>query len=191
MPAVAIVPAAGKAERFGGAKLVADLNGQPLIDWTLASLLDGGVSRVIVVTAPGANLQKLGAKRLADPRVTVAVNDDPSRGMLSSIQAGLATIDGDPILFMPADMPFVSSDTVRKVIDACVQGQRLVVPVHNNRRGHPIAIPNGLRGAVLLAPPTSTLKDALAPFAPMGEELAVEDAGILRDVDTREDLRSS
>ena len=39
MPAIAIVPAAGKAERFGSPKLVADLKGEPLIDHTLASLL--------------------------------------------------------------------------------------------------------------------------------------------------------
>ena len=40
MPAIAIVPAAGKAERFGSPKLVADLKGEPLIDHTLLSLLD-------------------------------------------------------------------------------------------------------------------------------------------------------
>ena len=47
MPAIAIVPAAGKAERFGGAKLVADLKGEPLIDHTILSLLDGGIARIV------------------------------------------------------------------------------------------------------------------------------------------------
>ena len=52
MSAVAIVPAAGKGERFGGAKLMARFKGEPLINWTLWSLLDGGVGGVVVVTAP-------------------------------------------------------------------------------------------------------------------------------------------
>ena len=186
MPAVAIVPAAGKGTRFGGGKLIADLNGEPLLDWTLWSLLDAGVARVVVVIAPGANLSP--AKRLTDPRVTIVVNDDPSRGMLSSIQAGLAAAAGDPILFLPADMPFVASSTIAEVMNACIRRQRLVVPVHQGRSGHPIAIPNALRRAVLMAPPTSTLKEALAPFRPMGDELAVGDPGILRDVDVRGDL---
>ena len=186
MPAIAIVPAAGKAERFGGAKLVADLNGEPLIDWTLGSLLDGGIARIVVVIGPESDLSK--SKRLTDSRVTVVVNPDPSRGMLSSIQTGLASTGGDPILFLPADMPFVTSATVAEIIHACAGRQRLIVPVHQDRSGHPIAIPNALRRAVLMAPPTSSLKEALAPFRPMGDELAVGDPGILRDVDVREDL---
>jgi molybdenum cofactor cytidylyltransferase len=187
MPAIAIVPAAGKAERFGSPKLVADLKGEPLIDHTLLSLFDGGVARVVVVTGPGSDLSM--SRRLKDSRVKVVVNPDPSRGMLSSIQVGLATTGGDPILFLPADMPFVMSATVAEIINACVRRQRLIIPVHQDRNGHPIAIPNALRRAVLVAPPTSTLKDALAPFRPMGDELAVGDPGILRDVDAKEDLR--
>ena len=186
MPAVAIVPAAGKAERFGSPKLVADLKGEPLIDWTLASLLDGGVARIVVVTGSDSDLSK--SKRLKDSRVTVVINPDPSRGMLSSIQAGLATTDGDPILVLPADMPFVTSSTVAEIVNACVTRQRLIVPVHQDRRGHPIAIPNAICGAVLAAPPTSSLKEALAPFRPLADELPVGDSGILRDVDVRGDL---
>jgi molybdenum cofactor cytidylyltransferase len=189
MPVIAIVPAAGKAERFGSPKLVADLKGEPLIDHTLLSLLEGGVSRIVVVTGPGSDLSK--SKQLMDSRVTVVVNPDPSRGMLSSIQVGLATTGGDPILFLPADMPFVASSTIAEIINACVRRQRLIVPVHQDRSGHPIAIPNGLRRAVLMAPPTSSLKEALAPFRPMGDELAVGDSGILRDVDETEDLRTA
>jgi molybdenum cofactor cytidylyltransferase len=187
MPAVAIVPAAGKAERFGSPKLVADLDGEPLIDRTLLSLLDGGVARIIVVTGPESDLSK--SRRVADSRVTIVINPDPSRGMLSSIQAGLATASGDPILFLPADMPFVTSATVAEIIGACVQRQRLIVPIHEGRSGHPIAIPDAMRRAVLTALPTSSLKDALAPFRPMADELAVGDPGILRDVDVTDDLR--
>ena len=186
MPSVAIVPAAGKAERFGGAKLLALIRGEPLLDWTLWCLLDGGVSRIVVVRAPDADLSA--AKRLTDPAVTVVVNPDPARGMFSSIQTALAGITGDPILVLPADMPFVASSTVKAVIDACVGRQRVIVPVHKDRRGHPIAFPAALRRAVLLAPATSTLKQALGAALDQRDELHVGDEGVLRDVDTREDL---
>ena len=187
MAAVAIVPAAGKAERFGSPKLVADLKGEPLIDWTLSSLLDGGVARIVVVTGSDSDLSK--SKRLKDSRVTVVINPDPSRGMLSSIQAGLATMeDGDPILFLPADMPFVLSRTVAEIVNASMSRQRLIVPVHQDRRGHPIAMPSAMRGGVLAASPTSSLKEVLAPFRALGDELPVGDPGILRDVDVRGDL---
>src|SRR5712692_8704129 len=47
--AIAVVTAAGSAERFGGRKLLAPVDGEPLLDRTIRSLLDGGVSEVIVV----------------------------------------------------------------------------------------------------------------------------------------------
>ncbi len=186
MPSVAIVPAAGKGERFGGAKLVARIGDDVLLDRTLRSLLDAGVDRAIVVVAPGADLGA--ARLLADPRVRTVVNPDPSRGMFSSIHAGLTIADGDPILVLPADMPFISSATVAGVMAACAKAQRIVVPVWNGRRGHPVAFPASLHAAVLLAPSESTLKDALAGTGAERFDLQVDDDGILRDVDVPGDL---
>jgi molybdenum cofactor cytidylyltransferase len=186
MPSVAIVPAAGKGERFGGAKLVALIEDKVLIDLTIRSLLDGGVDCVIVVMAPGASLSE--SKLLEDRRVQTVVNEDPSRGMFSSIQTGLAVADGDPVVILPADMPFVQSRTVAAVLEACVRQGRFMVPIHDGRRGHPVAFPASLREAVLRASPNSTLKEALASARVDRVEWPVDDPGVLRDVDTREDL---
>lgn len=180
------MPAAGRGERFGSQKLLALINGEPLLDWTLWSLIDAGVTKVVVVTGPGDPLRT--ARRLGDPQVKVVVNPDPSRGMFSSIQEGLATVTGDPILVMPADMPFVSSGTVAELMTACRERQRVVVPVFNEKRGHPIVFPAALRAAVVNARPESTLKDALGASLNMRFEMAVGDAGVLRDVDVPADL---
>jgi molybdenum cofactor cytidylyltransferase len=186
MSAVAIVPAAGKGERFGGVKLMARFKDEPLINWTLWSLLDGGVANVVVVTAPGADFYE--AKLMNDSRVSVVVNEDPSRGMFSSIQAGLAATAGDPFVILPADMPFIASSTVTEVVLACIRRHRVIIPVHQEQRGHPIAIPWTFRTALLLAPPESTLKHALAAAGAEPVELPVGDSGILKDVDTPKDL---
>src|SRR5437867_12578851 len=52
--AVAVVTAAGSAERFGGKKLLAPIDGEPLLDHTIRSLLEGGVTEVIVVVGTDA-----------------------------------------------------------------------------------------------------------------------------------------
>ena len=161
--------------------------GEPLLNWTLWSLLDGGVGGVVVVTAPGADFFE--APLMNDPRVSVAVNEDPSRGMFSSIQAGLSITGGDPLVILPADMPFVASGTVTEIVLACIRRHRVVIPVHQEQRGHPIAIPSSFRNALLLAPPETTLKQALSAAGADPIELPVGDAGILRDVDTPQDLR--
>ena len=186
MSAVAIVPAGGRAERFGSQKLMARVNGEALINWTLWSLLDGGVARVVVVTAPGADFSE--APLMSDPRVRTTINEDPARGMFSSIQAGLAVTSGDPFLVLPADMPFVASSTVKDVVLACIRRNRVAIPTYQDQRGHPIAIPAAFRNALLLAPSESTLKQALSAAGADPVEVVVGDSGILRDVDTPRDL---
>lgn len=186
MPTLAIVPAAGRSARFGSPKLLAPIRTEPLLNWTLRSLLDAGIRRVFVVTAVDADFRSV--KQLQDPRVSIVTNPDPDRGMLSSIQTGLESATGDPILVLPADMPFVSTTTVAAIAQCCLERQRVVVPVHAGRRGHPIAMPGTLRRAILDADPTATLKDALGSSLASATELPVEDRGVLRDVDVRADL---
>ena len=185
----AVVPAAGRASRFGGRKLLADIAGAPLLQRTLESLLRAGVARVILVVRDGNAFE--GVPALHDPRVSTVVNPDPERGMFSSIQAGLAATAGDaPVLVIPGDMPFVAAATVAAVAAHAMTTGRVVIPVHEGRRGHPIALPARLRDGLLALDPTTTLKAALADLdagvTPL--LLTVADAGILRDVDTPADL---
>jgi len=185
---VAVVPAAGSSTRFGTMKLLADVSGAPLLERTLASLLDAGVAQVIVVTRAGAAFEAVPS--MADPRVTAVVNPDPARGMFSSIQAGLAGAGGAVVLVLPADMPFVTPQTVAAVVARAAATGSVVVPVYETRRGHPIAIPGPLCDALLGLGPTTTLKDALAASGASMVLLDVPDAGVLRDVDVPGDLTS-
>lgn len=184
--AAAVVPAAGRSERFGSMKLLADVGGERLLDRTLASLIDAGVSPIVVVTAPGAAFDDV--SRLANASVRRAVNPDPSRGMFSSIQHGLASVGERAVLVLPADMPFVRPATVEAVAAECVRANRVVIPRYDARKGHPVGVPARLAGALLAADPSLSLKDALAR---QGEDplfLDVDDQGVVHDVDRPGDL---
>lgn len=185
---VAIVPAAGSAERFGGAKLLADVDGRPLLERTIASLLEGGVEEVAVVLGPDATRVREGVPLLADGRVRSAVNPDPRRGMLSSIQVGLALVEGEPILVLPGDMPFVRSGTVGRLLDVYRAKPAIVSPRLDGKRGHPIVIPTRFRLEIVRAESTSNLHVVLAPFTDDRLDVDVDDRGIVRDVDRPEDL---
>jgi len=182
----AVVPAAGRSSRFGAMKLLADVDGRPLIERTIAALLDAGVSRVVVVSRDRAAFSDVAL--LDDPRVGTTVNADPERGMFSSIQVGLAAAPGRVVLVLPADMPFVSAATVAAVAGRAGATGATVVPVHAGRRGHPIAIPRAVCDALLALPATTTLKDGLASVTAATEVLDVDDPGVLRDVDVPGDL---
>ena len=182
----AVVPAAGASTRFGSPKLVADVDGVPLLQRTLASLLDAGLARVVVVTRDGATFD--GVAALADSRVATVVNPDPGRGMFSSIQAGLAAAGGDVVLVLPADMPFVAAATIETVAAQAIASGAVVVPVHDGRRGHPLAIPRASCERLGALAPDTTLKDALASTGVSRTELDVDDPGVVNDVDVPGDL---
>ena len=187
--AIAIVTAAGSAERFGGRKLLAPVNGEPLLDRTITSLLDGGVSEVIVVVgADGRAELERDVNAMNDARVRPVENHDPSRGMLSSIQEGVATASGDALLVMPGDMPYVRAETVRAVIAKFREKPAIVSPRFNGKRGHPVALPIALKDEIRTTDTHLTLHDVIKRHQGQRVDIDVDDPGIVRDVDKPEDL---
>lgn len=188
MATVAIVTAAGSAERFGGGKLLAEIEGRPLLERTVASLVDR-MARVIVVVGPDAEELKRAVPSLAHPKVSVVANPDPSRGMLSSIQEGLKTVDwADAYAVLPGDMPYVRSETVKALAEQFACSPGIVSPRYRGKRGHPVFVPGTLRDEILAEPPTSNLHAVLKRHPSARVDLDVHDAGVVRDVDTVEDL---
>ena len=187
--AVAIVTAAGSAERFGGKKLLAPVNGEPLLDHTIRSLLDGGVTEVIVVVSADARRELArDVNAMNDARVRPIENPDPSRGMFSSIQIGVAEATGDALLVLPGDMPFVRPETVRAVIAKYRERPAIVSPRYNGKRGHPVVMPLSLRDEIAATPPSANLHDVIKRHPGEPVHVDVNDAGVVRDVDTRSDL---
>jgi len=190
--AVAIVTAAGSAERFGGKKLLTPIDGEPLLDHTIDALLEGGVAEVIVVVGRDGRAElERDVNAMLDPRVRAVENPDPSRGMFSSIQEGVAQAQGDAILVMPGDMPFVSPDTVRAVIAAYERKPAIVSPRYHGKRGHPVALPGSLRDEIRAADPRATLHDVIHAHMHMRVDVEVSDPGVVRDIDRPEDLAES
>jgi molybdenum cofactor cytidylyltransferase len=189
MRAVAVVTAAGSAERFGGKKLLTPIDGQPLLDHTIRALLDGGVADVIVVVGRDARAElERDVNAMRDPRVRTVENPDPSRGMFSSIQEGVAQAQGDTILVMPGDMPFVSPDTVGAVIASYARKPAIVSPRYRGKRGHPVALPASLRDEIRAADSRATLHDVIHAHTDLRVDVDVDDRGVVRDVDRPEDL---
>jgi CTP:molybdopterin cytidylyltransferase MocA len=187
--AVAVVTAAGSAERFGGKKLLAPVAGEPLLDHTIRSLLDGGVTEVIVVVSAEARRELArDVSAMDDVHVRVLENADPSRGMFSSIQVGVASAVGDALLVLPGDMPYVRPETVRALIAKFRERPAIVSPRYKGKRGHPVVMPLSLRDEIAATASTANLHDVIHHHEDERVDLEVEDAGVNRDVDTRADL---
>jgi molybdenum cofactor cytidylyltransferase len=115
-------------------------------------------------------------------------------GMFSSVKAGLAATAADSthIALSPADLPFLSIKTLRRVLSAATSldagGSSLVVPTHAGRRGHPLLIPAALRSRLLSWPDSARLNQLFDDPDVTVHHLEGFDETILRDVDTPGDL---
>jgi molybdenum cofactor cytidylyltransferase len=187
MGSLGIVTAAGAAERFGSQKLLANVGGSPLLERTIRSLLDGGVDRVVVVLGPGSTAIRKEVPALSDRRVGIETNAHPERGMFSSIQAALRDAKGDPLVVLPGDMPYVEPATVAALLQKS-EGDRIVSPRFDGKRGHPVVVPGKYRTEILEAGGEVTLHDILKAHAGERVDMDVYDRGVVRDVDVPADL---
>jgi molybdenum cofactor cytidylyltransferase len=105
--------------------------------------------------------------------------------MLSSLVTGLDQLgDVEVALSWPVDHPFVLTATAAAVLAASSR-DAIVVPTWRGRGGHPTSFGAAhfpaLRAAV-------SARDVIAAAGARVHRLAVDDAGVARDVDTLEDL---
>lgn len=188
MGSLGIVTAAGAAERFGSQKLLANVGGSPLLERTIRSLLDGGVERVVVVLGPESGQIRRDVPALSGSRVSVESNRRPERGMFSSIQEALREAEGDPILVLPGDMPYVEPATIAALLQRHKETAGIVSPRFQGKRGHPVVIPGKYREEIRDADANVTLHEILRAHAGERVDMDVYDRGVVRDVDVPADL---
>lgn len=184
---VGVVPAAGRGSRFADAdptappKMLALVDGIPMVRRTVESLLASGIARCIVVVADSG---REGITRaLSGLPVEVVVNPDPSRGMFSSVQCGVMAADpSDLCVLLPGDMPFVQPATIAAVITAAQGGARSVAPSLHGHRGHPVVCGIALRAQIIAANADARLDHLMAQENVLTVD--VTDTGVRRDLDT-------
>ena len=184
---VAVVLAAGASSRMGRPKALLDFDGRTCVARVLDTCGQAGVSRVVLVTSPaGAEVRAQGAG------ATLAINPQPERGMLSSLQAGLSKLPADTsgFLIYPVDYPIVPPEEVRRLLVAFAAGAgRIFIPSFAHRRGHPVLVDVALAGEFLALEPTSSARAVMAAHADEITHVEAADDRVLMDMDTPEDYR--
>ncbi|GAB3389581.1 nucleotidyltransferase family protein [Massilia agri] len=183
-----ILLAAGRGRRFDPAgarnKLLQTLpGGEPVVAASARHLLSC-LPRVIAVVAPsdggvGDILGALGCE--------VTVCPDADTGMGASLVHALRHAPvSEGWLVALGDMPFVADSTLAALRDAVLNGAGIAVPVHEGRRGNPVAFGACHREALLGLGGDQGARRLLQAHSVT--EILVPDPGILRDIDTPSDL---
>jgi molybdenum cofactor cytidylyltransferase len=85
------------------------------------------------------------------------------------------------------DMPYVQPETIRALAATVERGARIAAPVYEGRRGNPVAFSSFHLPLLLALSGDQGARAILKSHAV--SELMVDDAGVVRDIDTPGDLR--
>ncbi len=140
----AIVLAAGRSTRMAGRnKLLADIDGQPLVRRVVENIGRTGVADIVVVT--GHERDKVAAA-LDGLKLRLAHNPRFAKGLSTSLQAGISALgaDCDGAIVCLGDMPDIPPDLIDRLIAAFAAGRKngrdIAVPVFSQKRGNPVLL---------------------------------------------------
>ena len=184
----AIVPAAGQSRRMGSAKQLLPFAGTPVIGHIADQILASRVEDVCVVLGHQADLvrQALGGRPLH-----FAINPDYERSdMLASIRRGLAALPEHcrTILIALGDQPSITAELINAMhVAMATTGRGIIVPIHGQRRGHPLLIDARFRAEILVSYDQVGLRGLLAARPDDVFELPVQAPAVLCDIDYPKD----
>jgi molybdenum cofactor cytidylyltransferase len=141
---------------MGQPKLLLPLEGRPLIAHALDAWKTGGVEKIVVVARAGDESLAAAVESLRIPSVDVVRPPIDPPDMKASVQAALghlavryAPASEDAFLVAPADIPRLSPQIIAHLLlEGIRRPGKIVVPIVNGRRGHPVLFPWPLAQAV-------------------------------------------
>ncbi|MGB1108989.1 MAG: nucleotidyltransferase family protein [Gammaproteobacteria bacterium] len=186
MSHVGILLAAGNSQRFGADKLMEKLGNGERVGIASGQKLISALPRSIAVvrsddSALASMLRLLGFEIIQPPTGNPGMGDSLAAAVRSSTGA-------DGWLVCLADMPWIQFQTLCSVINGLAEGADICAPRFDNKRGHPVGF-NACFGDRLASLSGDVgAKGIIDDHPEQLREIDVNDAGIIRDIDTPQDL---
>lgn len=202
----AVILAAGRGSRMAAGagdgdgdgapvKMLAPIAGRPMLLHVVEAARAAGLCPLIVVTGHAAGTVEAA---LAGQPVTIIRNPSAAEGMATSLRAGLGAVppQSDGAMVLLGDMPGVTAEHLRRLSRAFTEsgGTAIIAPTCGGRRGNPVTWPRALFGDLSRVEGDQGGRGVLRRHADKLVPVPLDDCrdggeGVLRDLDTAEDLR--
>jgi molybdenum cofactor cytidylyltransferase len=185
----ALLLAAGKSIRMGANKMLAEIDGRPMVARTAQRLLSSHARPIVAVLGNEADAVDAALGKLPVGRVR---NPDYADGLSTSLKSGLAALpaDIDGVIVCLGDMPLVTGRDVDRLIAAFnpVEGRAIAVPTRRGQRGNPVLWSRQFFAEMAALSGDQGARRLIEEHADLVAEVEMETDSVLTDVDTPEAL---
>lgn len=138
----AIIMASGLSKRMGTDKLILPFRRKLLFQHILDTLEKIAFEEIIIVTT-NEKIMDYAKKK----GITAVVNDDADKGQSASILKGLENSPkSDGYMFIVADQPFLSEETIQTLINVFSKNpDKIVMPFFKGAKGNPVIFPHRVK----------------------------------------------
>jgi len=184
-----IILAAGRSTRMGSNKLLADLNGKPLVRHAADAALASNARPIVVVT--GHQPERVSAVLEGLPLAFIH-NPDFADGLSTSLKTGVRALPAEvtAVIVLLGDMPLISSMAINEVMTAFEAAPEKIaaVPVYGGEWGNPVLLSRALFAEVATLQDDAGARKLLQGRAGDVLEVPFASDAILIDLDTPEAL---
>jgi molybdenum cofactor cytidylyltransferase len=186
----AIILSAGASSRMGSPKALLPYREDTFLGHLIQATRHPriGVTRVVL----GAGATEIRKAAHLDSAMVV-LNPDWGQGQLSSIRAGIRSLKNtqtDGLILCPVDHPLVSAEMISNVIEQFyATGKSIVLPVFNQRRGHPVIFSSALYEELLAAPSDKGARAVVWAHAAEILEIPTSEEGVILNMNDPETLQ--
>jgi molybdenum cofactor cytidylyltransferase len=185
----ALLLAAGRSSRMGTNKMLAEIDGRPMIARTAQRLLSSHARPIIAVLGNEADAVDAALGKLPIERV---MNPEFADGMSTSLVRGLAALPADAagVVVCLGDMPLITGRDIDRLVAAFnpLEGRAIVVPTRRGKRGNPILWARQFVPEMMALSGDQGARKLIEEHADLVAEVEMDSDAIFIDIDTPDAL---
>ena len=186
--------AAGMSTRFDGNKLLASLNGKPLICRVVEAALSSRLDKILAVLGHEADkVREALDDQLQNPRFDCIDIADFQEGQSRSVIAGLKRVQQDclGVMYLMGDQPLINPSVIDDVIATFEKSKKdICYPSFNGKRRNPVIFGERFYHDILALTGDTGAREIIDTNPQSTVSIDYSDELLFRDVDREIDLQS-
>lgn len=194
--------AAGNSIRMGSQKMLINIEKTPILSKVIE--IAGGKKssqedsyeifpETSILIVLGADFEETSKIALKYQNIVILKNEKYNEGIAESLKTAVRNVpkNANGLMVFLGDMPFVKEETIALLLKAFARDaleNLLYIPKYNETRGNPVIIRRELFSEILTLTGDRGASSLFEKYKEKIMHVEVNDIGILKDIDTKEDL---